>query len=145
MIFDPAKNGNDYFQVYGFVMGDNEAMHKNAQKRVEMPAWGKAQIQPNPIADVLEKAGFAEAEFYYDQVKSGKLSWDDYKDDALWNMRWRARLRRFRLPTQVSMDTINNMIGSVPGVPGNLKQQGQGWVTDTAGAINSAVGAVVIH
>jgi hypothetical protein len=145
MIYAPAVNGDDYFQVYGFVMGDNDAMHKNADKRVEMPAWGKATIKPNQVADTLEKAGFAEAEFYYDQTRSGKLSWDDYKDDALWNMRWRARLRRFRLPTQVSMDTINGMIGSVPGVPGNLQQQSQGWVTDTASSIDGAVDFVVIH
>ena len=145
MIFSGARNGNDYFQVYGFVLGDNEAMHQNAKSRVEMASWGKAKIQPNPITETMEKVGFAEAEFYYDQVRSGKTSWDDYKDEALWNMRWRARLRRFRLPTQVSMDTLNGMISSVPGIPGNLKQQGQGWVTDTAGQINSAVGAVVIH
>jgi len=149
MVFSAAKNGNDYFQVYGFVLGDNEAMHKNAQKRVEMPAWGKAQIQANPLADTMEKVAFAEAEFYFDQVPGVRhtkgQSWDDYKDEALWNMRWRARLRRFRLPTQISMDALNGAIGNVSGVPANLKQQGQGWVTDTAGAINGAVDFVVIH
>lgn len=145
MIYEPAVNGDDYFQVYGFVVGDNEAMHKNAKKRVEMPAWGKAKIQTNQLTDTMEKVGFAEAEFYYDQVKSGKLSWSDYKDDALWNMRWRARLRRFRLPTAMSMDAINNALGSVSGVPGGLAQQGQGWVTDAANSINGAVDFVVIH
>jgi hypothetical protein len=149
MVFAPARNGNDYFQVYGFVLGDNDAMHQNAQKRVEMPAWGKAKIQPSAVTDTMEKVGFAEAEFYFDQVpglkKTTSQSWDDYKDEALWNMRWRARLRRFRLPTQISMDTINNALGSVPGVPGSLKQQGQGWITDLATQINGAVDYVVIH
>lgn len=145
MIYAPAKNGDDYFQVYGFVLGDNEAMRQNSTKRVEMAAWGKATIQPNALMDNLEKVGFAEAEFYYDQVNSKKLSWDDYKDDALWNMRWRARLRRFRLPTVMGMDTLNGALGSVPGVPANLKQQGQGFITDTATAINGAVGFVVVH
>lgn len=145
MIYEPAVNGDDYFQVYGFVLGDNEAMRQNSDKRVEMPAWGKAKIQPNTLTDNLEKVGFAEAEFYYDQVNTKKLAWDDYKDDALWNMRWRARLRRFRLPTAMAMDNINGMLGSVPGVPASLKQQGQGFITDTATAINSAVGFVVVH
>jgi hypothetical protein len=136
MVYAPAQNGDDYFQVYGFVMGDNQAMHQNAQSRVEMAAWGKAKIAPNQIADTMEKAGFAEAEFYYDQVQSGKLAWKDYKDDAMWNMRWRARLRRFRLPTQLGLDTINGALGSVPGVPQNLSQQGQSYVTDIAANID---------
>ncbi|APR84487.1 Hypothetical protein A7982_09836 [Minicystis rosea] len=144
MIFSGARNGNDYFQVYGFVLGDNAAMHQNAKSRVEMASWGKSKIEPNALTDTMEKVGFAEAEFYYDQVKSGKTYWDDYKDEALWNMRWRARLRRFRLPTQVGMDTLGSLIGSVPGIPGSLKV-GTGWVTDTAGQINGAVGTVVIH
>jgi hypothetical protein len=145
MIFDPAQNGDDYFQVYGFVMGDNDAMRQNSKKAVEMPAWGKATIQTNTVTDVLEKVGFAEAEFYYDQVKPGKLAWADYKDEALWNMRWRARLRRFRLPTQVSLDTINGALGSVSGVPQNLQQQSQGYIGSLASQINSAVDFVVVH
>ncbi len=145
MIYSPAQNGDDYFQVYGFVIGDNDAMHQNAQKRVEMPAWGKYQIQPNALTDTLEKTGFAEAEFYYDQTKKGKLAWGDYKDEALWNMRWRARLRRFRLPTALAMDSLNGAIGNVPGVPQNLKQQGQGWVTSVAQQVDKAVDTVVIH
>ena len=36
----------------------------------------------------------ADAEFYYDS----KEAWDSYKYDAAWNMRWRARLRRYRDP-----------------------------------------------
>ena len=63
-----------------------------------MPAWGKATTQPNAALDALEKTGFSQAEFYYDQVTSGKLNWSDYKDDAMWNLRWRARMRRVRLP-----------------------------------------------
>lgn len=149
MIYAPAVNGDDYFQVYGFVMGDNQAMHQNAQKRVEMPAWGKATVSPSSVTDTLEKVGFAEAEFYFDQVpgvpKTKGQAWDDYKDQALWNMRWRARLRRFRLPTQISMDKINGAIGGVSGVPADLKQAGQGWVTDAASAINGAVDQIIVH
>ncbi len=137
MIFDGAWNGNDYFQVYGLVMGDNAAMHQNSQKRVQMPAWGKATISPNPLTDTLEKAGFSEAEFYYDQVTPGKLAWSDYKDDAMWNMRWRARLRRFRLPTQVAFGALSSVIGGVSGVSSGLG--------DVANAIDGAVGAIVIH
>ena len=145
MIYSPARNGDDYFQVYGFVMGDNEAMHKNAKSRVEMASWGKQKIQPNAVADTLEKVGFSEAEFYYDQVKSGKLKWDDYVDDALWNMRWRARLRRFRPPSIFSLDSISGSLGGVGGIPGNLKQNG-GFVSGLGSAIGGAgIDFVIVH
>jgi len=145
MIYGSAQNGDDSFQVYGFVLGDNEAMRRNAKSRVEMAGWGKAQITPGVLADTLEKAGFAEAEFYYDQVTAGKLAWADYKDDALWNMRWRARLRRFRLPTQLGLDAISNGLSGVSGVPANLKQGGMAVVTDVANGINGAVDQIVVH
>jgi hypothetical protein len=137
MVFDSAYNGNDYFQVYGLVMGDSAQIRKNADKAVQMPAWGKASISSNPLTDTLEKAGFSEAEFYYDQVKSGKLAWKDYKDDAMWNMRWRARLRRFRLPTQIPLGALSGVMGSVPGASSGL--------SDLASAIDGAVGAIIIH
>jgi hypothetical protein len=145
MIFASAQNGDDYFQVYGFVTGDNTSAQQNAKSRVEMPAWGKASIQTNPATDALEKTGVSQAEFYYDQVTAGQLAWADYQDDALWNMRWRARLRRFRLPTQVSLGALSGAISSVPGVPASLQQAGQSWVSGAAQTINGAVGAVVIH
>jgi hypothetical protein len=146
MVYAPAQNGDDYFQVYGFVVGDNDAMRQNARSRVEMAGWGKAQIAPGALADTLEKAGFAEAEFYYDQVQSGQLAWADYKDEALWNMRWRARLRRFRLPTQTSLGAISGGLSGVPGVPANLQQaSGLSVVTDVASGLNGGVDQLVVH
>jgi hypothetical protein len=144
MIYASAHNGDDYFQVYGFVVGDNEAMHQNAKKRVEMAGWGKATLQNDSTTDTLEKIGFAEAEFYYDQVQSGKLGWSDYKDDALWNMRWRARLRRFRLPTQMGLGAISGAMGSVTGIPSGVSAGG-GFLGSAAGAIDGAVDFFVIH
>jgi hypothetical protein len=143
-IFYAARNGDDYFQVYGFVMGDNDAMRKNSTKRVEMASWGKQKIEDNGLTDPLEKIGFSEAEFYYDQVKGGKLAWDDYKDEALWNMRWRARLRRFHLPKGISLDTIDSMLANVSGIPANLKQGTGGYIS----AVTQAMGVgnlVIVH
>jgi hypothetical protein len=139
MVFDGAVNGNDYFQVYGLVMGQSAQLHKNADKAVQMPAWGKASITANPLTDALEAAGFSEAEFYYDQTPSqkGGLAWAGYKDDAMWNMRWRARLRRFHLPTQLAFGAIAGVMGDVPGASSGLG--------DVASAIDGAVGAIIIH
>ncbi|MFT3774693.1 MAG: hypothetical protein QM820_55790 [Minicystis sp.] len=129
-LYYKAKNGDEYFQVYGFVMGDNEAMHGN-DKRVETAAWDRARVETGKIENLLEKISFSQAEFYFDQVERGKLEWDKYKDDALWNMRWRARLRRFRLPTSnVGAGLLQNGIPSwVPGIPEKYKTKGLDWLS----------------
>src|SRR5262249_45480927 len=98
--------------------------------------------QPDALSDTLEKVGFAQAEFYYDQVDPKHLYWDDYKDEALWNMRWRARLRRFHTPTQTSLGALAGLIGSVSGVPALLSG---GFVADAATALGGSVDKVVIH
>jgi hypothetical protein len=136
MIFNGAVNGNDYFQVYGLVMGNSAQIRQNADKAVQMPAWGKASITANPISDALEQAGFSEAEFYYDALPP-KVAWADYQNDAMWNMRWRARLRRFRLPTTLAFGAIAGVMGDVPGASSGLG--------DVASAIDGAVGAIIIH
>lgn len=86
-------------------------------KRSAEGVWiSSAGGEPVP-PDVRPAIGkVAQAEFYYDQthaaadedrcwnvqganvrVSPGQcgLTWDRYKDVALWNLRWRARLRRF--------------------------------------------------
>lgn len=101
-VFEDAKNGDKYFQVYGWALNTRQNLNR-ADKGVNIPAWGKgametgiAQGESKPFE--LERIGMADAEFYYDQVKPNPLDWDDYKDEAMWNMRWRARLRRYKRP-----------------------------------------------
>jgi hypothetical protein len=90
-VFWGAKNGNGYFQIYSVLVGNDE-WPKKAERGVKIAAWNKA----TPMPDIpWGKVAFAQAEFYYDE--SGE--WDDYKEDAMWNMYWRARLRRIKTPS----------------------------------------------
>jgi hypothetical protein len=103
-IWEGAEIGSLWFQVYGFTGGDQEWPRKLdkglaiATKTGQMPkvdaGWGNWR--------------FAQAEFYFDD--QGK--WSDLKEDCMWKMYWRARLRRF----------------SVSGI--NLGQLGLGKVFD---------------
>jgi hypothetical protein len=44
------------------------------------------------------RVGVTDSEYYYDE----RGPWREYKDDALWNMKWRARLRRYkRIPNEI--------------------------------------------
>jgi hypothetical protein len=117
-VFVDARNGNDYMQVYGVVRGA-PSMLQQSDGGVEAPAWGGAALA---APDTLnEDLGIAQAEFYYDQTlaaiatdsnwgTSPNLSWDSYKENTLWNLRWRARLRRFRVPTAVDVNVMSTGI-----------------------------------
>lgn len=102
-VFDDAQNGNGYFQVWSVVVGDDQ-WPRRADPGVKIAAWHKQMsMPPSPWG----KVAFAEAEFYYDT--SGK--WEDYKEDAMWNMRWRARFRRVRPPTPDVATVIADVAG----------------------------------
>jgi hypothetical protein len=47
---------------------------------------------------MLSQTQFSKSEFYYDPRSSGVAS-SALRDEALLNMRWRARLRRYHPPT----------------------------------------------
>lgn len=88
-----SQNGDDSFAVYALVWGDLKSQ-SGANKGVEVAAWNKRKTSD---PSMLTKFQVAQAEFYYDNKKSGD-AWKKYKDDTMWNMRWRARLRRVRPP-----------------------------------------------
>lgn len=113
-IFEKAKNGDEYFRLYGFALHLRDQF-KRADKGVDLAAWGKAEAA-KALAELkgkpfeLLRAGMGETEFYYDEI--GK--WEDYKDEALWNLKWRARLRRYRpTPDQIKglapLDVANRL------------------------------------
>ncbi|MEJ7728653.1 MAG: hypothetical protein WKG00_05515 [Polyangiaceae bacterium] len=98
-IFDSAKNGDKYFQVYAFTYNKQQFIERSEKGTELLPKDGEADTAKNKAKQnqtpfELQKIGMAEAEFYYDS----KEAWDSYKYDAAWNMRWRARLRRYRDP-----------------------------------------------
>src|SRR5690606_10276307 len=81
-VFYAAQNGDRFFQVYGFALGDTFYTQKD--KGVEMAAWGKSEVRT--ASTQLTRLGVAQAEFYYDQVRQGRLAWDDYEEEAMWNL-----------------------------------------------------------
>jgi hypothetical protein len=93
------------------------------------------------------KVAFSQAEFYYDDAGE----WDDLKEDAMWNMYWRARLRRVRSPTPVIAGMLlDEVLGAImgkmdPAVAGVLGgSEISGWLLGeaTQGAFEKAVGSV---
>ena len=65
-------------------------MLQAAERGVRIPAFGGGSA-----GDPGGKTHIAQAEFYYDDGGD----WGSQKDNAMWNMFWRARLRRNHVPT----------------------------------------------
>jgi hypothetical protein len=93
-VYPPATFGSDYYAVWSFAYASRLASSSQSNS----PGWF-----------------FAEAEFYYD-IADGGFSFGDgqsqaFPEDAMWNMRWRARLRRLRAPAPAIDSIIAPVIG----------------------------------
>jgi hypothetical protein len=145
-VYDGAKNGDDYFGVWSFAWGDLSSQ-TGAARGVETGAWN--QLKAKAPADIT-KISFAKAEFYYDVRSSGSpAKWSDYKDDAMWNLRWRARMRRVRPPGSQLSSMVASLVGSNAGSYagswiGGASEAGSAlgfvssWPSSMTGAVGSA-------
>ncbi len=87
-VADGASNGSDYMQYWARVQGRS---FDAARSGVEVGARSRGSEAPAEL-DV----GFAESEFYFDC--SGAWSSCNQDQNAMWDTRWTARLRRVHAP-----------------------------------------------
>jgi hypothetical protein len=103
---DAARLGDENFQVRAIMHGNLPTAV--ADPVIRLSLWG-ATAPENPFA-ALRKLGdysFAQAEYYFD----GR----DPQSEWMWNMNWRARLRRFRLPKGSASDALAAACGKLGG------------------------------
>ena len=98
-LYPKADMGLDYYGVWSTAIGNYDDATNS--KRVQI-AGQQAQSGNKVVADTPNDVGVsvARAEFYYSpgkgDTKANETSVDPAPDhDVLWNMRWRARLRRY--------------------------------------------------
>jgi hypothetical protein len=137
-VYDKAENGNNYFQIWSIVVGEEE-WPKKADKGVQIAAWSKGSVKP-PMP--WGRVSFAQAEFYYDT----STAWAKVKEDAMWNMRWRARLRRVR---PMGVDTgswlANGVLSKIDGAVKNVLNDVDvlGSILGSGGGIGAELGNVL--
>jgi hypothetical protein len=84
--------GSEAFQTRVFVKTQQSV--SPAESVVKLALWGASAPEAQlPAGHELRQYGFAQAEYFYDGA--------DEPAEWMWNMNWRARLRRFRLPEDV--------------------------------------------
>lgn len=86
----PWWNGINDAQVASLLTASDKgiAFANHDPKLVKIASVGKVEM-PSPTIASGQTAGWAQAEFFYDQPGA----WSDLQDDAMWNFYWRARLR----------------------------------------------------
>jgi hypothetical protein len=90
MILGDATLGDQNFQIRTFVTAEPPA--DQAQRVLRVSLWGAPEPTGELKAEqVLGQLGVAQAEYFYDAA-DGRGEW-------MWQMNWRARLTRFRLPS----------------------------------------------
>jgi hypothetical protein len=84
-----ASLGSEQFQLRAIVVGDMRL--RESARLVRLGLW-RTPDPNNPLERLRELGGFslAQSEYFYDAA-GGRDAW-------MWNMNWRARLRRFELP-----------------------------------------------
>lgn len=102
LLLDGAELGDDHFQIRAIVFGT--APPSAPRRLVELASWGQ---DPSAGLELLGAAGaalgrmsFAQAEYFYALDRAGPYA----RSSLMWNMRWQARLRRFRLPEPAADD-----------------------------------------
>jgi hypothetical protein len=96
-----AKLGADQFAVWSVVGGHADAV-SSADRGVEVAGHGTRTVAPPPaIGDVQ----VAKAEYYFEPA-GADASWASIEPIAMWNLRWRARLRRVRPPSAEVRDVV---------------------------------------
>jgi hypothetical protein len=87
-----AHLGGDDFQLRSFVFGG--PLRGLGESGVKTATWRADESggRITELRDVLSRFSFAQSEFYFDGPQP--------HSEMLWHMNWRARLRRFRLPSE---------------------------------------------
>jgi len=105
-----AELGEEDFQIRALVYGQNPYSKGNwALKGVAVADWGRSEGRQvlTTALEPLTVFAVAQAEYFYDNQPNHR------REEWLWHQRWRARLRRFRLPEGGDEGGLGGALGSL--------------------------------
>lgn len=121
-VLENAVVGEEDFQLRAIALGKQPK--DETRPLLKLAAWGKdARSFSTALMKILQKASvinIAQAEFYFNDELD--------REEWMWHMKWRARLRRFRLP----IEQPENERQSVTAEPAGACFQSEGLQEDAA-------------
>lgn len=96
-----AVLGEEDFQIRAFVIGDGK--RDLPEKVVKIATWGQVKESESALPTgasalgVLQRGSVAQSEFFFDGDASCNVP--ENKSEWMWSMKWKARFRRFRMPS----------------------------------------------
>jgi hypothetical protein len=121
--------GDEDFQVRALMHGSRGS--NGAEQMVRLALWHEAA--PDEALSALRGLGnysIAQAEYFYDGTE-GRDAW-------MWNMNWRGRLRRFRLPSGDALEALHDACQERLGGSYSLAAPG-GALNDECGTLFDAL------
>ncbi len=109
-----AKLGHEDFQIRAILHGKMQTSVPD--RMMQLALWNQA-VPDNPLSALRELGNysFAQAEYFY--------AGSNVRSEWMWNMNWRARLRRFRLPTGSAGNALDTACHSLERGCGALVDQ----------------------
>ncbi len=101
VLFDEAAAGDGYFQVFAFTWADTTRVTDDS--KIVAVADHSRQRSKDKVESFAANS-IARAEFFYDGV------YDPI--DSMWNLRWRASMRRFWPPKAESLPVLGKLLQS---------------------------------
>jgi hypothetical protein len=99
-LYRSAPMGSEYFASYGFVFSHHLETH-DVDAGLSAASWDR--VAPRALGGELDRLfqqiQFSKSEAYYDPRRGGPTAGAALTDESMLNMRWRARLRRYRPPS----------------------------------------------
>lgn len=99
--------GGEQLQIRAVVLANQQ--QRESARLVRLGLWGEPD-PGNPLERLRGLGGFAVAQAEYFYQTSDRETGDNDKDKMMWNMNWRARLRRVQLPKDDQ--AMNNFRGA---------------------------------
>lgn len=125
-IYRPAVMGSDYYASYGFVFSKHlEAT--DPDPGLAAASWDRvpAKVLGSALDRMFAQLQFSKTELYYDPRREGPKGGQALSDESLLNMRWRARIRRYRPPTSdvrqlISGQGAASILSSIRSAPAGM-------------------------
>ncbi len=118
-IHNPAAIGSDYYASYGFVFS-RYLQKRDVDPNLTAASWDRVpkDVLNDQLDRLFSQVQFSKSEFYYDPRRGGPTQWQggagSMKEDSMLNMRWRARLRKYRPPTPDAQSLLGGSgLGSI--------------------------------